>query len=278
MELVSEGWQQLEDNDEVQVKALRRGRITYLLARSLPRRRKERAMRRRQLLHLHAGLKKLQRRIAMGRLKNRDKMLEALGRLKGQCPKARPLLDLAALPQKPTTLTWHWKVAKIKKVLARDGAYVLRTNQPGWSSQELWETYMQLTVVEKAFRVLKSELLLRPVWHHYSGRTEAHVFICVLAYVLWKTLDHLLKKAGLQTPIRKPDPTRPHASPKARPMTPEAVLRELRKIQIGDIHLETTDGHQLVLRRVARPDKEQSRILKALRLQLPERLSPDRLL
>jgi transposase len=277
-ELVSEGWQQLEDNDEVQVKALRRGRITYLLARSLPRRRKERAMRRRQLLHLHAGLKKLQRRIAMGRLKNRDKMLEALGRLKGQCPKARPLLDLAALPQKPTTLTWHWKVAKIKKVLARDGAYVLRTNQPGWSSQELWETYMQLTVVEKAFRVLKSELLLRPVWHHYSGRTEAHVFICVLAYVLWKTLDHLLKKAGLQTPIRKPDPTRPHASPKARPMTPEAVLRELRKIQIGDIHLETTDGHQLALRRVARPDKEQSRILKALRLELPDRLSPDRLL
>jgi transposase len=277
-ELEHVGWQQLEDNDEVEVKALRRGRITYLLARSLPRRRKERAMRRRQLLHLHAGLKKLQRRIATGRLKNRDKMLEALGRLKGTCPKARLLLDLAALPQKPTTLTWHWKVAKIKQVLARDGAYVLRTNQPGWSSQELWETYMQLTVVEKAFRVLKSELLLRPVWHHYRGRTEAHVFICVLAYVLWKTLDHLLKKAGLQTPIRKPDPTRPHASPKARPMTPEAALRELRKIQIGDILLETTDGHQLVLRRVARPDAEQSRILKALQLELPERLSPDRLL
>lgn len=277
-QLVQGGWQRLEDNDEVEVKAVRRGRLTYLLARRLPRRRKERAMRRRQLLHLHAGLNKLKRRIATGRLKNRDKMLEALGRLKSKCPKATPLLSLAALPEQPTTLTWSWKVAKIRTVLAHDGAYVLRTNQPGWSAKELWETYMQLTVVEKAFRVLKSELLLRPVWHHYSGRTQAHVFICVLAYALWKTLDHLLKRAGLQTPIRKPDPTRPHTSPKPRPMTPAVVLRELHKIQIGDILLETTEGQKLALRRVARPDAEQSRILKALQLELPERLSPDRLL
>jgi transposase len=276
--LTQGGWQRLPDNDEVEVQAIRRGRVTYLLARSLPRRRKERAMRRRQLLQLQAGLKKLQRRIRTGRLKNRDKILETLGRLKGQSPKATALLELATLPSQPTTLTWSWKVAKIKYVLAHDGAYVLRTNQPGWSSQELWETYIQLTVVEKAFRVLKSDLLLRPIWHHYSGRTQAHVFICVLAYTLWKTLDHLLKRAGLQTPIRKPDPTRPHASPKPRPMTPAVVLRELRKIQIGDILLETTDGRQLVLRRVARPDAEQSRILKALKLELPERLSPDRLL
>ncbi len=277
-ELTPVGWQRLEDNQEVEVKALRRGRITYLLARSLPRRHKERAIRRRQLLQLHKGLKKLQQRIVTGRLKNRDKMLEALGRLKGACPKARPLLCLAALPDQPTTLMWTWKVAKIKMVLARDGAYVLRTNQPGWSAREMWETYIQLTVVEKAFRVLKSELLLRPVWHHYSGRVQAHVFICVLAYALWKALDHLLKRAGLQTQIHKPDLARPHASPKPRPMTPEVVLRELRKIQIGDILLGTTDGQKLILRRVARPNAEQLRILKALQLEIPERLSPDRLL
>ncbi len=137
---------------------------------------------------------------------------------------------------------------------------------------------MQLTVVERAFRVLKSELLLRPIWHHYSGRTEAHVFICVLAYALWKTLDHLAKRAGLTTEIRKPDPRRPNASPRPRPMTPAVILRELGRIQIGDILLETTDGRQLALRRVARPDAEQARILAALQLQLPERLSSDRLL
>lgn len=133
-------------------------------------------------------------------------------------------------------------------------------------------------MVERAFRVLKSELLLRPIWHHYSGRTEAHVFICVLAYALWKTLDHLAKRAGLTTETRKPDPRRPNASPKPRPMTPTVILRALGCIQIGDILLETTDGRQLALRRVARPNAEQARILAALQLQLPERLSSDRLL
>ena len=135
---------------------------------------------------------------------------------------------------------------------------------------------MQLTVVEHAFRVLKSELLLRPVWHHYSGQTQAHVLVCVLAYALWKTLDHLSKQAGLETEIRKPDRRRPNASPKPRPMTPEVILRQLGDIQIGDILLETTDGRTLALRRVARPKPEQARILAALKLSIPDRLSPDR--
>lgn len=82
---------------------------------------------------------------------------------------------------------------------------------------------MQWTVVERAFRVLKSELLLRPIGHPYSGRTEAHVFVCVLAHALWKTLDPLAKRAGLMTEIRKPDPARRRASPKARPMTPTVM-------------------------------------------------------
>ena len=137
---------------------------------------------------------------------------------------------------------------------------------------------MQLTVVERAFRVLKSELLLRPVWHHYSGRTQAHVMICVLAYALWKTLDHLAKRAGLETAIHKPDRHRGQASPKPRPMTPETILRELGQIVIGDIEMATTDGTKLVLRRVARPIGEPKRILEALGLEIPERLSPDRIL
>ena len=171
-----------------------------------------------------------------------------------------------------------WLREKFRTALAGDGAYLLRSNQGGWSAQEFWETYIQLTVVEHAFRVLKSELLLRPVWHHYSGRTQAHVMICVLAYALWKTLDHLAKRAGLETEIRKPDTQRGRAGPKPRPMTPEVILRELGQIAIGDILLETTDGQQLALRRVARPMAEQKRILEALGLEIPERLSPDRIL
>ena len=249
----------------------------YLLARSEPRRHKERAIRRRQRRGLARDLKKLQSRVAQGRLKKRDKIAEAIGKLKERYPKARGFVEIS-IGDGAKSLICKWKVAKFKAALARDGAYLLRSNQGGWSAQEFWETYIQLTVVERAFRVLKSELLLRPIWHHYSGRTEAHIFVCVLAYALWKTLDHLVKRAGLQTLISKPDLDRDTAAPQPRPMTPEAVLRELSKIQIGDIELETITGQKLVLRRVARPTGEQNRILDALNQELPERLSTDRLL
>jgi hypothetical protein len=154
----------------------------------------------------------------------------------------------------------------------------LRSNRAGWTAQEFWETYIQLTVVERAFRVLKSDLLLRPVWHQYGKRVEAHVMICVLAYALWKTLDHLAKRARLHTLINTPDPRSGNAAPKPRPMTPEVILRELATIELGDIHLQSIDGKDLVLPRVARPGAEAARILAALKLQIPDRLSPDRLL
>ena len=290
-ELRSSGWQRLPDNPDVEVKILVRQRQVegehegepdserthYLLARSRPRRHKERAIRRRQRRALAKGLKKLQARVARGRLKKRDKIHEAIGRLTGRYPKARSFVKIS-VSDIPVSVNCTWKVAKFKKVLARDGAYLLRSNHAGWSAQEFWETYIQLTVVERAFRVLKSHLLLRPIWHQYSGRTQAHIFVCVLAYTLWKTLDHLAKRAGLQTLIRKPDTERGDATAQPRPMTPAVILRELSKIQIGDIQLETTAGQKLALRRVARPDSEQKRILDALGLQLPERLSSDRLL
>jgi transposase len=272
------GWQRLKDNPDVEVKLLKRKRVHYLLARSRPRRQKERAIRRRQRRGLARALERLKKRIDDGRLKNRDKILESVGRLKGRFPKARPFVAITVAKTKPAGLSWTWLREKFREALAGDGAYLLRSNQGGWSAEEFWETYIQLTVVERAFRVLKSELLLRPVWHHYSGRTQAHVMICVLAYALWKTLDHLAKRAGLETQIHKPDPRRAQAAPKPRPMTPEVLLRELGQIAIGDIELETTDGQKLCLRRVARPMGEQKRILEALRLEIPERLSPDRIL
>ena len=277
-QLNSGDWQRLPDNAEVEVKPLRRGKVYYLLARSKPRRKKERAMRRKQRRGLAKALRKLHQRVATGRLKQRDKVLEALGRLKARYPKACPFVSMTVTATGQLELCLSWKVDKFKAALAADGAYLLRSNQGGWSAEEFWETYIQLTVVERAFRVLKSELLLRPVWHHYSGRVEAHVMICVLAYALWKTLDHLAKQAKLQTLIHKPDPRNGKGIPQPRPMTPEVILRELGRIKLGEIHLETTDGQALVLSRVARPDAEQARILAALNLQLPERLSPDRLL
>lgn len=276
-ELASPGWQRLPGNPDVEVKLLKREEVHYLLARSQPRRAKERAMRRRQRRGLAKALQKLHLRVRQGRLKQRDKILEAVGRLKERFPKAHPFVTIR-VGASHREFTYAWKVAKFKDALRRDGAYLLRSNQAGWSAQEFWETYIQLTVVERAFRVLKTNLLLRPIWHHYSGRTQAHVFICVLAYALWKTLDHLAKRAGLTTLIHKADPRRGNAAPQPRPMTPEVILRELSRIQMGDIHLPTTDGRQLVLRRVARPAGEAERILAVLGLELPERLSPDHVL
>jgi Transposase DDE domain len=276
-ELASPGWQRLSDNPEVEVKLLKRDDVHYLLARSKPRRHKERAMRRRQRRGLAKALRKLYARVSAGRLKKRDIIIEAIGRLKERFPKARPFVTITVGAGRGA-LTYAWNSAPFKDALRRDGAYLLRSNQAGWSAQEFWETYIQLTVVERAFRVLKSNLLLRPIWHHYSGRTQAHVFICVLAYALWKTLDHLAKRAGLLTLIHKPDPRRGNAIPKPRPMTPEVILRELARIAMGDIHLQTTDGRKLVMRRAARPEGEAKRILDALGLQLPERLSPDHVL
>jgi transposase len=272
------GWQRLPEH-EVEVKLVRRGRQQYLLARSRPRRKKERAMRRRQRRGLAEGLRKLQARVAQGKLKNRDTILQRLGRLQERYPKARPFVSVVVAKKGKPAVGWNWDVARFRAALAADGAYVLQSNRAGWTAEQFWQTYMQLAVAEKAFRVLKSELCLRPVWHQYSGRVQAHVFVCVLAYALWKTLDHLAKEAGLQTLIHKPAERRyGQAVPKPRPMSPEVILRELGRLAIGDILLQTTDGRQLSLRRVARPDVEQKRILAALKLELPERLSPDRLL
>jgi len=271
-------WQRLEGHEEIVVKLIKRGRVIFLLARSQARRKKERAIRRRQRRALAGALRRLQQAVTSGRLKKRDKIWERVGRLKGRYPKGASFVRLSLTKRKKVKLEVSWDKEKFRLALARDGAYLLRSNESDWSAKEFWETYMQLTVVEHAFRVLKSHLLLRPVWHHYSGRVKAHVFICVLAYALWKTLDHLAKRAGLQTEIRKPDPRRSKGSPESRPMTPEAILREVRKIEIGDIRMEATTGQQLVLRRVARPDTEQKRILTALHFDIPERLSADRLL
>jgi hypothetical protein len=268
------GWQRMEKHSDVEVKLVPREEVTYLLSRSRPRRQKERAIRRRQRRGLAVALQRLQQQITSGRLKKRDKIVERVGRLKERFPKARPFVTIS-VSDSPCLLQWTWDIPKFKAALAGDGVSLMRTNQDGWTPTELWETYTQLTVVENAFRVLKTHLLLRPVWHHYAERTKAHIFVCVLAYTLWITLAELARRAGLMTLIRKPDTERGAGSPQPRPMTPEVILRELGKIKIGDILLETTEGQKLAVRRVARPDPEQTRILTALNLQLPERLAAD---
>jgi hypothetical protein len=134
-----------------------------------------------------------------------------------------------------------------------EGCYVLRTNVTDWSPDELWRTYIQLTDAEAAFRIQKSELGIRPVWHQRADRVQAHVLVCFLAYVLWKTLEQWQRRAGLG-------------------QSPRTILDELRRIQSTDVVLPTEDGRDLRLRCVVRPDAAQAALLHRLGLELPERL------
>ncbi len=275
-ELCTQDWNRIRE--AVEVKCVQRDGQAYVLARSKPRRAKERAIRRRQLLGWHRDLKKLAARVRAGRLKDADKVLEQIGRLRERWPAASAFARVQVERDengRATAVTWRYDRDKLRVALARDGAYLLLSDRTDWTAEQLWTTYIQLTRAEEAFRAMKTHLLLRPMWHQRGDRNEAHIFVCVLAYMLWKALDHLLRHAGLMTRIRKPDSRWGSAGPKDRPMSPAAALRLLHDVQIGDILLPTVDGRELRLRRVARPNPEQAELLAGLDLALPERICAD---
>jgi transposase len=276
-ELCTREWGRVRPH--VEVKSVERDGQTYVLARSIQRRLKEKAIRKRQLLGLHRDLRKLANRVSVGRLKNADRVLENVGRLRERWPTASRFVDVNVERNEAgqaTSVSWSYQQDKLRVALARDGAYLLLSDKTDWSAEELWRTYIQLTRAEDAFRAMKSNLLLRPMWHQKSERIQAHVFVCVLAYALWKALGYMLDNAGVQTRIRKKDPDDPGGGPSDRPMSPAVALKMLHDVQIGDILLETVEGRKLRLRRVARPNVEQAEIIAALGLSLPDRLCADR--
>ena len=275
-QLCTRDWQQIREH--VEVKCVQQDGQTYVLARSRQRRLKERAIRRRQLLGLHADLKALSASVFAGRLKDADKVQQRLGRLSERWPMAWRFVRVEVTRDEAgqvSRVCWSYKKAPLRSALARDGAYLLLSDRTDWTAEQLWATYIQLTRAEEAFRAMKSHLLLRPMWHQIAERIQAHIFVCVLAYALWKGLDHLLARAGLMTRVRKVDLESPYLPPGDRRMSPAVALQLMHDVQIGDILLETVDGRKLRLRRVARPQPEQAELLAALKLSLPERLCHD---
>ncbi len=160
---------------------------------------------------------------------------------------------------RPAALAFQWSVRAEWDEWARhsEGCYVLRTNITDWDAETLWRTYVQLTDAEAAFRIQKSELSIRPIWHQRTDRVQAHIFVCFLAYVLWKTLEQWQSRAGLGN-------------------SPRTILDELHRIQSTDVVLPLADNlrRELRIRCVARPDKAQALLLDRLGLRLPERLRP----
>lgn len=234
------------------------GTETFLLVRSGERREKERAIHARFIQRLETSLTRIATRLARARRPvDQGRLERQLGRLLGQNSRAagRYVIAVTADAAAPAgcRLTWTTRPEWDDWARWSEGCYVLRTNIPDWSPEALWQTYIQLTDAEAAFRIQKSELGLRPIWHQRPDRVQAHVLVCFLAYVLWKTLEQWQRRAGLG-------------------QSPRTVLAELHRIQSADVLLPTTDGRELRLRCVVRPDPVQAALLDRLGLELPQRL------
>ena len=209
---------------------------------------------------VEAALERMGRRIARAkRALDRSILERQIGRLleRNSRAAARYQIRLEAAPDAAAGLRLVWSAQAEWDEWARhsEGTYVLRTNVTDWTPESLWQTYVQLTEAEAAFRIHKSELGLRPIWHQKAERVQAHILVCFLGYVLWKTLEQWQKRAGLG-------------------QSPRTVLDELARIQSSDVVLPLADGsgRELRIRCVVRPDKAQAMLLERLGLRLPERL------
>ena len=268
----------------VQVKRLATEQDVYVLAQSDARIDKERGMRRRRLRRYVDRLQALQAQTL-----TRDQLLMKLGAAKHEAGRAAHLVQVtvselsapatpnaaappearatpkaaakrakagSAKPAKPAaSLAFRLDRAKLRQVRRREGRYLLRTNLDAQQPERLWTFYIQLTEVEQAFKELKHDLAVRPIFHRKDERIEAHIFVAFLAYCLQVTL-----KANLR--------------PLASGLTSREVIAKFKTLQMVDVHLPTTDGRELLLSRYTQPEAEHRMLLQQLRLSLPEQPPP----
>jgi transposase len=193
-ELLTEGWEKVRAEVEVKLVPAAAGDETYILCRSTPRKEKEQAIRTRFSGRMEKALRALAKRVSEGKLKDRNKVERRLGAIQVRHPQVAGLYE-AKIIDRNGRLAVDWSVLEGRRSWqrAREGAYLLRTNLPPSGPEKLWTSYIQLTEAEAAFRALKSELAIRPIYHQLERRTKAHVLVAFLGYALWVTLKHLLK-------------------------------------------------------------------------------------
>jgi hypothetical protein len=251
-------WQAVREGIEAKQCGGPDGVETFVLIRSVARREKERARHARFARRIEDRLTRLGRRVDQARRPLDVRRLERqVGRLleRNQRAAGRYVIEFVPDPARPAGVRLQWTARPEWDDWARwsEGCYGLRTNGPDWSPDELWRTSIQLTAAAAAFRIQKSELAIRPVWHQREDRVQAHILVCFLAYVLWKTLEQWQHRAGLG-------------------QSPRTILDELRRIQSTDVVLPTEAGRELRLRCVVRPNAAQAALLDRLGRELPERL------
>jgi hypothetical protein len=246
-QLLAKPWQQARAG--VQVKLLAEDDELYVFAESVDRVAKERAMRRRQLKWLWKRLREL---AAME--VPREEMLMKLGAARARAPTAWRLVDIE-MDKAGAGFSYTLNRHKLRRVRRREGRYLLRTNLTENDPALLWQYYTQLVAVEEAFKNLKGDLAIRPVFHQEERRVEAHIFIAFLAYCLQVTLQRRL-----------------HAL--APGLTARSAIGTFAAVQMIDVHLPTTDGRELLLTRYTQPEPELRLLIQQLKLQLPPQPPP----
>ena len=218
---------------------------------------KEKAMHQKFGDRIQAGLDSLARRItAARRRRSKDTINRQLGRLFQRNSRSAARFKVELIDD-GSSAGFHLKVEIDPQFDGwapySEGVYILRTNVHDWDDERLWKTYIQLTQAEAAFRIQKDPLQVRPIWHQKTERVGAHILVCFLAFVLWKTLETWQSRASLGN-------------------GPTTILEEMARIQSHDVILPTTHGVDLRLRCVAQPDAAQETLADRLGLTLPQRL------
>ena len=250
-QLLDETWSEVHAGLEVKLCPGPEGQEVFILCRSAERRLKERAMHNRFEQRIE---QKLVQMAASCRQRKQDPLLLAqrLGKLLGRNSRAAGLFRVHIQTDERGGARLEWSKREEWRDWARlsEGCYLLRSNVTDWSGEELWRAYMQLTEAEAAFRIHKSDLSLRPVWHHLEHRVQAHILVCFLTYVLWKTFGRWCHDAGLGDEPRK-------------------IFAELGQIALVDVVLPTRTGISIRKRCVSRPTEHQAILLQRLGLELP---------
>ena len=254
--LIRDDWDSVHEGLEVKLVDGPDGDETFILCRSQDRREKEKAMHDRFEKRIEDGLDRLRGRLEKAKKQpDEEQVQRQIGRLLGRNSRAASLFDIHVKKierdgRRGLQVTWSKRHDWRRWSELSEGCYLLRSNVNDWSGQELWKAYTQLTEAEAAFRIQKSDLKIRPIWHQKEERVQAHILVCFLAYVLWKTLGQCCSRAGLGD-------------------EPRRMFDELARIKLVDVLLPTRAGTVIRKRCVSRPTDHQAILLHRLRLNLP---------
>jgi transposase len=255
-ELLKRDWQQVRGQVEVKLRSGTDGDL-YVIARSASRRAKENAMRRNPMRKLYDSLKALASSVQKGHIRKYDVLLQRLGRLHERHVQVFGFVDISHTRKNDEigTFTFRLKSEILKKAYRQDGIYMLRTNLTEKDPARLWEQYIQLTEVETAFRTLKSDIGLRPIYHWVEPRVEAHVMIAFMGYAMWVCLKWKLKSL-------------------ANSLSPRQMIELFRSIQLVEVWFDTVDGRKICLPRITTPEPEHQVVLDQMNWTLPRQPPP----